>query len=98
MSDFSSESNITTGSNSRSVSNGSIIFGIDGNSQNLITSNETRFTISKSDIIISEGLSYNLVQKPQFKKVLESTRNVSKTNIPPNRNLISKYIVDVIHG
>ena len=30
---FSSESNITNGSNSINVSNGSLIFGIDGNSQ-----------------------------------------------------------------
>ena len=34
MSAFSSASNITTESNSRSVSNGSLNFGIDGNSQN----------------------------------------------------------------
>ena len=33
MSTFSSASNITTESNSRNISNGSLIFGIDGNSQ-----------------------------------------------------------------
>ena len=58
MSLFSSASNITTGSNSRNVSNGSLIFVIDVSSQESITSNETRLTISIADIIVSEGLSF----------------------------------------
>ena len=97
ISGFTSASNITTESNSRSFSNGSLVFGIGGNSQKLITSNETRLTIAIADIIITEGLSFNISQKPILKKVLELSRNVSKTCIPPNRKLISKEILDVIH-
>ena len=50
-------------SNSRSFSNGSIVFGIDGNYQKIITSNENRLNIAKTDLIISEGLPFNLYQK-----------------------------------
>ena len=78
MSAFSSASNITTGSNSRSVSNGSLVFGIDGNYQKPITSNETYLTIDIADIIISEVLSFNISQKPRFKKVLELEKKISK--------------------
>ena len=71
MSGFSSASTITTESNSRSSSNGSLIFGSDGNSQKLITSNETCLTITIADLIISEGLYYNLLQKQILKNILE---------------------------
>ena len=63
----------------------------------LITSNDTRLTIAIADLIISDGLPFNLSQKPIFKKVMELSRNVLKTYIPPNRNLISKELLDVIH-
>ena len=53
ISGFSSASNITTESNSRSFSNGSPVFGIDGNYQKIITSNENRLTIAIANIIIS---------------------------------------------
>ena len=56
ISGFSSEWNISSESNSRSFLNGSLIFGIDGNSQKLITSNNTCLTIVIADLIISEGL------------------------------------------
>ena len=62
-----------------------------------MNSNETRLTVAISDIIISEGLSFNISQKPRFKKVLELARTVSKCYQPPNRNLISKDLLDVIH-
>ena len=68
ISGFTSASNITTESNSRSLSNGSLVLVIDGNSQELITSNDTCLTIAISDLIISEGLSLNLAQKPIFKR------------------------------
>ena len=71
ISGFYSASNLSFESNSRSFSNGSLIFGIDGNYQKLITSNDTRLTISIADLVISEGLPFNLSQKPRFKKVLE---------------------------
>ena len=35
--------------------------------------------IDITDIIISEGLSFNIAQKPKFKKVLGLSRNVSNT-------------------
>ena len=63
----------------------------------MITSNDTRLTIATLDLIISEDLPFNLPQKPRFKKVLELSRNVSKTYISPNRNLLSKELLDVIH-
>ena len=97
ISGFSSASNISSDSNSRSFSNGSLMFGIDGNYQKLITSNNTHFTIEISDLIISEGLPFNLPQKPRFKKVLEFSGKVLKTYIPTNRNLTSKELLDVIH-
>ena len=97
ISGISSASNILSESNSRSFSNGSLIFGIDGNDQKLITSNDTSLTISIADPIISEGLPFNLSQKEIFKKVLEFSRIVTKTYIPPNRNLISKELLHVIH-
>ena len=62
-----------------------------------MTSNETRLTVAIADLIISEGLSFNLYQKSRFKKVLDLARNVSKCYQPPNRKLISKDILDVIH-
>ena len=62
-----------------------------------MTSNETRLTVEIADLVISEGLSFNLSQKPRFKKVLELARTVSKCYQPPNRKLISKDILDLIH-
>ena len=96
MSSFRSASNIKTGSNSINISNGSLIFVIDENSQKLITSNKTRLTIAIADIIISEVLSFNLSQKPRFKNIMELARNASKTYIPQKRNLIYKELLDVI--
>ena len=96
ISGFSSASNISSESNSRSFSNGSLVFGIDGNYQKLITSNNTCLAITIADLIISEGLPFNISQKPIFKKVLELSRNVSKTYITPNRKLISKELLDII--
>ena len=62
-----------------------------------MTSNETRLTVVIFDIIISEGLSFNTDQKPQIEKVLDSEINFSKVYQLPNRNLIYKDIMDVIH-
>ena len=69
----------------------------DNNTQKMMTSNETRLTVAISDLIISEGLSFNLSQKPRFKKVLDLARNVPKSYQPPNRKLICKDILDVIN-
>ena len=63
----------------------------------MMTSNDTRLNIAIADLIISEGITFNLAQEPRFKKVLELSRNVLKTYIPPNRNLVSKELLDVIH-
>ena len=48
------------------------------NTQNMMTCNETRLTVAIADLIISEGLSFNLSQKPMFNKVLDLERIVSK--------------------
>ena len=69
----------------------------DNNTQKIMTYNETRLTVAITDLIISEGISSNLSQKPRFKKVLNLAINVSKSYQPPNRNMISKYLLDVIH-
>ena len=69
----------------------------DNNTQTVMTSNETRLTVAITDLIISEGISFNLSQNPRFMKVLDLTRTVSKCYQPPNRKLISKDILDVIH-
>ena len=63
----------------------------------MMTYNETRLTVAIADLIISEGLSFNLYQKPRFNKVLNLARTVSKCYQPPNRKLISKYLLDAIH-
>ena len=63
----------------------------------MMTSNETRLTVAIANLIISEGLSFNLSQKPRFKKILELAITVSKCYQNPNRKLISKDILDVIH-
>ena len=62
-----------------------------------MSSNETSLSVEISDLIISEVLSFNLDQKPRFKKVINLARNLSKGYNPPNRNLIAKYILDFIH-
>ena len=62
----------------------------DNNTQKMITSNETHLTFAIADLIIPEGLSFNLSQKPRYKNVLELAITVSKCYQPPNRNIISK--------
>ena len=69
----------------------------DNTTQKMMTYNETRLTVAINYLITSEGLSFNISQKPRFKKVLELARTVSKIYQPPNRKLISKDILDVIH-
>ena len=84
-------------SNQTTPQKGSMFFTGDNNTQNMITSNETCLTVAITDLIISEGLSFNLSQKPRFKKVLELAITVSKCYQPLNREVISKYLLDVIH-
>ena len=84
-------------SNQTSSQKGSIVFMGDNNTQKMMTSNETRLTVAITNLILSEGLSFNLSQKSRFKKVLELARTVSKCYQPPNRKLTSKDILDVIH-
>ena len=69
----------------------------DNNTPKMTTFNETRLTAAIADLIISEGLSFNLYQKPRFKNVLDLERTVSKSYQPPNIKLISKDLLDVIH-
>ena len=56
----------------------------DNDTQNMMTTNETRVIVAISDLIIYEGLSFNLSQKPRFNKVLDLARTVSKCYQPPN--------------
>ena len=49
-------------SNQTSSQRGSIFFMGYNNTQKMMTSNETRLTVAIADLIISEGLSFNLSQ------------------------------------
>ena len=69
----------------------------DNNTQKMMTSNETRLKVTITDIIISEGLPFNISHKHRFKKVLDLSRTMSKSYQPPNRKLTSKDLLDVIH-
>ena len=69
----------------------------DNNTQKMMTSNETRLTVSTTDLIIYGGLSFNISQIPRFKNVLDLSRTVSKCYQLPNRKLISKDLLDLIH-
>ena len=59
-----------TESSSRSFPNGSLVFVIDKNYQKLITSKDNCLNIVIAYLIISEGLPFNISQKPRFKKVM----------------------------
>ena len=61
-----------------------------------MTSNETRLTVAIAYLIISEGISFNIYQKPRFKKVLDLERTFSKCYQFPNRKLTSKDVLYVI--
>ena len=63
----------------------------------MMTYNEKRLTFVIVDLIIFEGLSFNLSQKPRFKKVLDLAITVSKCYQYPNRKIIYMDIFDVIH-
>ena len=69
----------------------------DNNTHKMMTSNETRLIVAITDLIISEGLSFNIFQKHRFNKVIDLARTVSKCYQPPNRKLISMDLLDVIH-
>ena len=69
----------------------------DNNTQKIMTSNETHITVAIAHLIIYEGFSFNISQKPRFNKVLDLEITVSNSYQTPNRNLISKDILDVIH-
>ena len=84
-------------SNQKTPQNGSIFFMGDNNKQKMMTYNETSLIVAIVDLNISEVLSFNLSQKTRFKKVLGLARTVSKFYQPPNRKLISKDLLDVIH-
>ena len=63
----------------------------------MMTSNETRLTVTIADLIISEGLSFNISQKTRFKKVIDLAINVSKCYHTSNRKIIYKDILDIIN-
>ena len=64
MSTFTSASNITTEINSRNVSDGSLIFGIYGNSQKSITFNETCYIESVLVSVVISKLFILLMSIP----------------------------------
>ena len=60
------------------------------------SSNQTCLAVAIADLIISEGLDFNISQKYRFKKVLDLARNVSKGYNPPNK-LMTTDLPDGIH-
>ena len=50
----------------------------DHNTQKIITSNETHLIVKIYDLVISEGLYFNLSQKHRFKKVIDLAINAQK--------------------
>ena len=46
----------------------------DNNTHKMMTYNETRLIVTITDLIISEVVSFNLSQKPRFKKVIHLVR------------------------
>ena len=96
-SSFSTRCSTSSDKNKITPRKGSIFFMGENNTQKMMTSNETRLTVEIVDLVISEVLSINISQRPRFKKVLDMARTVSKCYQPPNRKLIFKDILDVIH-
>ena len=77
---------------------GPLVFFGGNNYHKIMSSNETFIIMSISDLIISEGLSFNLAQKPNFNKESYLARNASKGENHPNIKLISKNLLDIIHN
>ena len=49
----------------------------------MLSSSKTGLSVSIADLIIAEGLSFKLSQKPRWRKVLDFASNVSKAyNLP----------------
>ena len=89
---FSTSCSTSSDNNQITPQKVSIFFMDDHNTHRIMTSNETRLTVAIADLIISEGLSFNLAQKSRFKKMFDLARNVSKYYQPPNRKLIISLI------
>ena len=70
---------------------------VDNNTQKMMTYNETCLTVAIADLVIYEGISFNLSQKPNFKKVLYLERTVSTIYQTPNRKLVYKDLLGVIN-
>ena len=67
------------------------------NTHKMMTFNETHLTVAIADLIISEGLSFNIAQKPRFKKFLDLARNVSKRLSTFKHKSYIQGFLDVIH-
>ena len=48
----------------------------DYNTQKMMTFNETFLTVAIDDLIVYEGISFNITPKPRFNKVLDLEKNV----------------------
>ena len=62
-----------------------------------MTSNETRLIVAIGSLIMPEGIYFNVYQELTFKKLLTFSRNMWNGYQTPNRNLISKDILDTIN-
>ena len=57
----------------------------DNNTQKMMTYNETCLTVAIAELIISDGIYFNISQKPRFNKVIDLARTVSKSYRPPKQ-------------
>ena len=76
---------------------GSLVFSSEKYSQKPITFDDMCLTVAIAYSIIYEGLYFNMNHKNIIMKVLELARNISKAYDSPNRYLISRYLLDIIH-
>ena len=97
ISSFNTSSGTPFDSNQIIHQNYLIFFIGDNYSQKTITSTNTYLAVTTADLIISKDLAFYLSPKTQFVKVLNLEKNVSKFYQPPNRKLISKDLLYVIH-
>ena len=75
---FSTSCSISSDSNQINHQKGSIFLIGDNNTHKTMSSNETHLTVAIANTIISEGISFNLDQKPRFKEGIDLERKLSK--------------------
>ena len=71
------------------------VFGGNKNLPKLINHNQAHLTVEIADLIVYEGLSFNIYRKHKFMKVLELERFFKMLH-SSKQNMISKHLLDII--